>query len=258
MRRINVALLAASIMSLSASQNARADGEPRYSAPVAPVALAVSDWTGFYAGAHLGGAWSTTGATDQLGYNAIGDHWDAKPSGFVAGTQAGYNRQFGPVVLGIEGDLGDLGLNGSGTSHFAPTHFDTSSTTESDFYLTARGRLGFVVNHWMIYGTGGYMGADTHTSIIDACFNAPCGPSTIDATKQSFRSGWTAGGGVEMVLSGPWTAKAEYLYYDLGSTTVSGKAGGGVGPNFSWDTETRGNIVRAGLNYRFTGIGYGY
>ena len=59
-----------------------------------------------------------------------------------------------------------------------------------------------------------------------------------------------------MMLSGPWTAKAEYLYYDLGSRTVSGQAGVIVGPTYSWDTEMRGNIVRAGLNYKFTGFGY--
>jgi opacity protein-like surface antigen len=33
------------------------------------------------------------------------------------------------------------------------------------------------------------------------------------------RSGWTLGGGVETALAGNWSAKLEYLYVDLGSTT---------------------------------------
>ena len=77
--------------------------------------------------------------------------------------------------------------------------------------------------------------------------------STMDARNQSLRSGWTAGSGIEWVLSGPWTAKAEYLYYDLGSKTVSGLAGIVVGPTYSWNMDTHGNIVRAGVNYRFNG-----
>jgi outer membrane immunogenic protein len=190
-------------------------------------------------------------------HNAVGDGWSAKPAGLVAGGTLGYNWQVGSLLLGVEGDVGDLGLNGSGTSHFAPTHFDTSSESQTDFYLTARGRLGFIFDHWMLYGTGGYLGADTRLAIIDACgLPSPitvCGPSTISAEDRSFRSGWTAGGGIEASLGGRWTGKAEYLYYDLGDRTVSGLAGR-VGPLYSWDLDTHGNIVRAGLNYRFTGF----
>ena len=269
MRRMNVALLAISLASLSASQLARADGVPRYSAPVT---LAVSNWTGFYAGLHLGGTWGTTGAFDNQGYNLPpgggalaqvapflggGDRWDADTSGFVAGGQLGYNWQLGALLLGLEGDVGDLGLNGSAATHAPLVGGDTSSHTEADFYLTARGRIGIVADHWLLYATGGYFGAETRVGILDACSTVPpCGFSTMDARDQSFRSGWRAGGGIEWVLSGPWTAKAEYLYYDLGSKTVSGLAGGVVGPTYSWDLDTHGNIVRAGVNYRFSGFGY--
>ncbi|MSO67054.1 MAG: porin family protein [Pseudolabrys sp.] len=57
----------------------------------------------------------------------------------------------------------------------------------------------------------------------------------------STKAGWTVGGGVEAALAGPWTAKVEYLYVDLG------RGGSIAGSDASFKT----NIVRAGLNYRF-------
>ena len=62
------------------------------------------------------------------------------------------------------------------------------------------------------------------------------------------KAGWTLGGGVEAAIAGPWTAKLEYLYVDLGSATCGSAAC--VLP--SDETVTfKANIVRAGLNYRF-------
>jgi outer membrane immunogenic protein len=53
--------------------------------------------------------------------------------------------------------------------------------------------------------------------------------------------GWTIGGGIEAQIAGPWSAKVEYLYVDLGD----GDSNGGNRPDFTT------NIVRAGLNYHF-------
>jgi hypothetical protein len=60
------------------------------------------------------------------------------------------------------------------------------------------------------------------------------------------RAGWTAGGGVEYSILGPWSAKLEYLYADLGDATC-GAATCGTPTTVSF-TE---NIVRVGVNYRF-------
>lgn len=154
MRHLRFALLITGSICVALSQNALGDGFPE--AQYSP--RSVYNWTGFYAGAHLGGTWGTTEAFDNLGYNAVGDSWDADTSGFVAGVQLGYNWQAGPILFGIEGDVGNLGLTGSAPTNFPLVGFDTSTQTEAEFYLTARGRLGFVVNDWLIYGTGGYFG----------------------------------------------------------------------------------------------------
>jgi len=195
MRHLMSAISMAAAVAVFMSQHALSDGVPYDGVRTSVLSY---NWSGFYAGAHLGGTWGTTTAEDLLGYNAIGDTWDADTSGFVAGVQAGYNWQWGALLFGIEGDVGDLDVHGKGTTTFAPVGFDTSSQAEAGFYLTMRGRLGFVADHWLLYGTGGYIGADTRVSVLDACnVTPPCGRSTIDARDQSFRSGWTAGGGIE-------------------------------------------------------------
>jgi outer membrane immunogenic protein len=76
------------------------------------------------------------------------------------------------------------------------------------------------------------------------------------------RTGWTAGGGFEWMLDPHWSAKFEYLYYDLGSVTYNGLlVSGFVVPvagnpafftnNVQTSTRFNGNIVRVGLNYQF-------
>jgi len=210
---------------------------------------AAQSWRGLYGGAHLGGTWGSTEARDAGGTVTLNDYWSAAPSGVVAGLQLGYNWQNGPVLYGVEGDIGYLGLAGSATSTYVPLGYDTSTKTDSGFYLTLRGRLGVTFNQWALYATGGYIGADTTVSILGACdalFN--CTTGAVSGSNSSFRNGWTLGGGVEGELGARWTAKVEYLYYDLGSTTVTTSGAGGTN---NWSTDTDGSLVRAGLNYRF-------
>jgi outer membrane immunogenic protein len=73
----------------------------------------------------------------------------------------------------------------------------------------------------------------------------------------SVRSGWTVGAGVEHMFLQHLTGKIEYLYYNLGSTNyvaaeASAAAGAALGaPNVDVRTSLTGQIVRAGLNYKF-------
>ena len=60
------------------------------------------------------------------------------------------------------------------------------------------------------------------------------------------------------MLDPHWSAKVEYLYYDLGRVTFNGQLvmdSGGPVPFFVNDVQTStrfdGNIVRVGLNYQF-------
>jgi len=69
--------------------------------------------------------------------------------------------------------------------------------------------------------------------------------------------GWTVGGGIEAALWGNWTAKAEYLYMNLGSisTSVDVSTPGAPG-TLATNSTVRDHIVRIGANYHFdTGSG---
>jgi outer membrane immunogenic protein len=88
-------------------------------------------------------------------------------------------------------------------------------------------------------------------------------PSVLAIGAQSMASfshskfGWTVGGGAELPLWGQWSAKAEYLYVDLGSVTDSFTSpvdqivqAPSTSQTTSTSFEIHDHIVRFGLNYR--------
>jgi outer membrane immunogenic protein len=119
---------------------------------------------------------------------------------------------------------------------------------------------------FLFYGTGGlaYGGVRSSTAINFNNTDAAV-PGATSASLSSTRVGWTAGVGGEWMFSPNWTAKLEYLYYDLGSTTyatggyavdVSPTTFAGTGiASVATSTTTKwtGNIVRVGVNYKFGG-----
>ena len=95
-------------------------------------------------------------------------------AGSPAACSSATTGRLGPVVYGLEGDLGELGLGGSSTQAYVPFIYNTSTSTDIDFYMTLRGRLGILFNQWLLYGTFGYIGADTTASVVTACTFPPC------------------------------------------------------------------------------------
>ncbi|MBM3564345.1 MAG: porin family protein, partial [Alphaproteobacteria bacterium] len=141
-----------------------------------------------------------------------------------------------------------------------------------DYIGTVRGRLGWLFTPTLLaYGTGGlaYGGVSVSTSI--AQFNNDCaqfpgacisGAAFSSGAFSDTRVGWTVGGGLEWMFWPNWSAKVEYLYYDLGNVSYSAGAlttlgntifAGSVVAGVVSQTQTRfnGNIVRAGVNYHF-------
>src|SRR5712691_10578113 len=64
-----------------------------------PMLMPLYNWTGFYVGGNLGGAWASGTLTDSFsGASFTGNH-----SGFIGGGQIGYNWQVAPqFVVGVE------------------------------------------------------------------------------------------------------------------------------------------------------------
>jgi outer membrane immunogenic protein len=221
---------------------------------VAPAPLPECNWTGFYIGINVGGQWGHSEDSD-FEYNfGVPNGFDGpKPwgydeSGVIAGGQIGYNFQWNWLVFGIEGEGGYMDLDGSGIEPGSPG-LDTRGETDSDFFTTIRGRLGFAFGHWLFYGTGGGIGVNYEKKVIDDCDTGACGGDLLLGREEDFQWGWTGGGGIEYMFNCHWTARIEYLRYELDRDDF--RAVDEFGDTFRFDGNTEGNIVRAALNYKF-------
>jgi outer membrane immunogenic protein len=58
-------------------------------------------------------------------------------------------------------------------------------------------------------------------------------------------TGWTIGAGVEHAFTDNLSAKAEFLYVDLGNLEIPTSCGGGC------FTDVKFSVARVGLNYNF-------
>jgi outer membrane immunogenic protein len=214
-----------------------------------------------------------------------------KASGFTGGGQIGYNYQITPgsgLVVGIETDLQytdakrrRLATNTySGPSRIFrnATWTDTLSNDHSDqldYIGTVRGRIGYAFDRVLVYGTGGlaygnvkYRGAfldvSTWTSNVSGASISSYG---LDASRSNHvQTGYAYGGGIEYAIptdsflnffrASAVTLKAEYLHYDLGSRTIVARYSTDgllklVSSGVVTKLKNEGDIVRAGVNYKF-------
>jgi outer membrane immunogenic protein len=224
-------LLLAGVASLAiAASPAIAADLPAHMPTKAPAyAPMMYNWSGWYIGIQGGYGFGRSDWADSLGSITGGFDVD----GALLGGTLGVNWQTGNWVLGLEGDGSWSNIRGS-----APCVVGVTCETRNDWLATVRGRVGHAFDRVMPYITGGVAFGD-----IEA--------TTLGLSETSTEVGWTVGAGVEWALAGPWTAKVEYLYADLGKMSCSVAVCGGAGPT---DVKLDTSIVRAGINYRFGGM----
>jgi outer membrane immunogenic protein len=210
--------------------------------------IAAYNWTGFYLGANAGYSIGHDATLQNVG--GLLEALTITPAGGLFGGQLGYNWQSGNWVVGVEGD-GQWAGQKDQLCRLCPsvpgflTQFIGNEVTS---FATVRGRLGFAAGPVLFYGTGGAVFANVKLNVLNTIPAA--GTSAISVSSE--RTGWTLGGGIEAALGGNWTAKVEYLYFDLGSISASVPP-----PVTSFVTsEVRDHVVRFGLNYRFGDPGW--
>jgi outer membrane immunogenic protein len=193
-------------------------------------------WTGFYIGVQAGAGWGRT-------------EWDRNPGpsgtwigtgGTVGGTiGANWQAPGSPWVLGIEGDWSWSNIS-PGSSAFAGfascTGAGIQCQTRADWIATIRGRIGHANGPLLFYLTGGAAFASLHSFT---------NPASVITGVTSTETGWAVGGGLEGMLGGGWSLKAEYIYVHFGNfgqiyvpTNITG----------DW---WAAHILRAGVNYKF-------
>jgi outer membrane immunogenic protein len=137
----------------------------------APPPVLVYNWTGIYGGVNGGGAWG-----QQDPFNILTNRFDHDSINFSGGTvggTAGAQIQLAHVVLGFETDLDWAGIRGSSVrmpSIFGvPAGFTVNATTNVNWDLTARTRLGYAWDNYLFYATVGLavLGAKTNLSTLN-------------------------------------------------------------------------------------------
>jgi outer membrane immunogenic protein len=213
--------------------------------PALSPVVSVYNWTGIYLGANGGYVWGK-----QDPFNIITDRFDSLSgniSGGTVGGTAGAQLQVGHVVMGLETDLD--WANVSGSAAYTPALFGIplgstfSANSNIEWIATARARVGYALDNWLLYATGGaaLMGSKSTLTTISG---VPCdtqtiiggAPGVLRCSGSHRHVGAVLGAGLEYGFSPNWSAKVEYLYItaaSLESTEVS--------------------EVRAGINYRFGG-----
>jgi len=238
------------------------------------------DWTGVYVGGHAGVTVGRTGVntstiftptgyfdpTSPAAINAAGAQ-TIESNGFNGGGQGGYNKQFGRFVIGAEADFGVHRINKeiiSGDEYPCCTsRFQIAQSVKTNWMFTARPRVGVTAGPALLYATGGL-------AMTDVEYNAEFTDNDSDALEtasfKKTRTGYAAGGGVEVKMSDRWSAKVEYLYADFGRVSgtsnnltaldFGGEAIGGGTVAFPTNTFTHSARVKShnfrfGMNYRF-------
>ncbi|HEX3506381.1 MAG TPA: outer membrane beta-barrel protein [Xanthobacteraceae bacterium] len=230
--------------------------------PAAPPPLPVWTWTGGYVGGHLGAMWGSSKFTDPLGPSIFGD--TVSTPGFLGGFQAGYNWQAPQTrfVLGIEADLSGLVSDGTNTCLASSGFFlSANCRVTPNVSTTVTPRIGYAVDparHTLLYIKGGFATVHDH---VDLTSNAVIGLGT-DVTANIWKTGWTAGAGVERALTPAWSLRLEYDYLGFGHSnvptplsvtqTIPGDPFGyALVPQGTTSISQNVQQVKLGLNYHF-------
>ncbi len=236
--------------------------------PLPPPATSY-DWTGGYVGGHVGWGQGRANTTFTPLPNATSfidlrpTTLRPEPSGFNGGAQGGYNWQTGHFVVGAEADLSWSRM--SGTARVTPITMNNGSAfpgagfliarQDTKWFGTLRPRAGIAFDKVLIYGTGGLAYGNVEYSA-----NADFRPGTTTpilffqypASFSKTKTGWTAGGGIEVGINRHWSFKAEYLYYDLRKESITANPLP-VNPPFqvAYTWETKAHTFNTGINFRF-------
>ncbi|WP_162261742.1 outer membrane protein [Bosea sp. Root381] len=205
--------------------------------PPAPPLPALYSWTGAYLGVQAGYSWGQerTRFSDTFGRAVSGARFRHGADTALGGAQAGFNYQVGSIVLGVEGDVEALDAS---ETMVAP---GISARVRRDWQASLRGRVGFAMDRFMIYATGGAAFTDFDYRVLD--------PATgLAANTSRSKTGWAAGLGVNFAYTDNLILGAEYRYTDFGKV---GHAFGGPFQGLSVHHEADTHALRASVAYKF-------
>jgi outer membrane immunogenic protein len=214
--------------------------------PSRPIGLALCAvaWSLLHGSAAFGGAAGLPG----FGSNS------ASASSWVAGGHAGYTWQQGLSVFGFETDLQATGLKSSMSGGlvypfpFPPPPTDTARTSSQiNWYGTARGILGVSNGPLMIYATGGFAYGQISIDSFFQTFG-----TSVSSQASETRGGWVGGVGAKYLLQPNVILSLQYQYVDLGSLSIAGSSPpSGLVASQRASQNAQFQAVMAGISWKF-------
>jgi outer membrane immunogenic protein len=160
---------------------------------------------------------SSNSPTPQQGCRGDKDGVDWK-------VHAGYDRQFGSIVLGVVGEYGRATITDSVTA-FSTTPASYTMTRRLKDNAAIRARAGFAFGQTLIYGTGGGAWGKVNNSFSSTnTANAFSGNGNEDAW------GYRVGGGIEQRVAPNFSIGAQYLYTSLKADDYVVRSARGTSP----------------------------
>jgi outer membrane immunogenic protein len=172
-------------------------------------AVAQDRWpfNGLYVGLHAGYSWQdASGVYDNVNFPTSLSGLDL--NGGILGAQLGYNVQYSWWMLGIEGDASAHAEDNSVLSQTG-----VLLNSDDSYLASIRGRIGVVFYDWLLFATAG-------VGFSEEKFRESTPGMLFSGTIRQKETGAVYGGGVEWAFVHGVTIRAEYLHYDVGSTTA--------------------------------------
>ena len=214
----------------------------------APAAVAMYNWSGFYAG--VNGGWGssrnrwdeTTGVVFPMGSH------DA--TGGTVGGQIGYRWQAASWVFGVEAQGNWADFHGSNVIPFSVP--SVKNDTRVDAFGLFTGQVGYAANNVLFYLKGGAAVTSDRYRMLLTGTGAPVA-NNVDDT----RWGGVVGVGLEYGFAPNWSAGIEYNHMFMQDKTYSFVSNGVIVPAGMQMAQSRirqdVDIVTARINYKFSG-----
>jgi outer membrane immunogenic protein len=231
----SAALLAAAAYQPASAADMAA--RPYTKAPMA-APVQVYNWTGFYIGGHVGGAWRDNNNTFG---GLTGGNDDGR---FLAGGQIGadYQAVGSNWVFGIEGQYSWINRdNNNGVIFPAGPAAGFVYFNDTRAIASVTGRIGYAWGPALLYAKGGYAYADRRNDLVFA------GAPFVGAFDRGSRDGWTVGAGLEYMFAPSWSLKGEYMYYNFDRYRFTTPVV--LAPFGEWRNDV--HTVKVGVNYHF-------
>ena len=179
---------------------------PAYAAPL-------YNWTGFYIGAHVGGAFSSDNNFNGLVHRQQRQRPLRSAACRPAPTGSSRRTGWSAPKASTAGSAGNVGAVFPGGFAYTNNQRGLGSIT---------GRVGYTWGPGLLYVKGGYAYSDNNET-RDARRRA----GRVRDRSATTRNGYTVGAGVEYMFAPNWSAKAEYQYYNFGRRPLhrAGRAG---------------------------------